>query len=69
MSWLGPGGRGLTSPAGRHGTDNIRDHQPLGAAWQERNSRSPDCSDPQSILTDFIRTPRQAYLDSDTASH
>lgn len=69
MSWLGPGGRGRTSLAGRHGADNIRDHQPLGAAWQERNSRSPDCSDPQSILT--CARPRltvivgedQAFLD------
>jgi hypothetical protein len=51
MSWLGPGGRGLTSLAGRHRADNIRDHQPSGAAWQERNSRSPDCSGPQPILT------------------
>lgn len=51
VSLPGPGGRGLTSLAGRHGADNSRDHQPLGAVWQERNSRSPDCSDPQSILT------------------
>lgn len=69
VSLPGPGGRGLTSLAGRHGADNSRDHQPLGAAWQERNSRSPDCSDPQSILTcarprlTVIAGADQAFLD------